>query len=32
MFSFLGASYFRAVGVSKQYGLSARWRLPDWIV
>jgi len=24
MFSFLGASYFRAVGVSKQYGLSAR--------
>jgi glucans biosynthesis protein len=24
MFSFLGASYFRAVGMSKQYGLSAR--------
>jgi glucans biosynthesis protein len=24
MFSFLGASYFRAVGASKQYGLSAR--------
>ncbi|QSA98633.1 glucan biosynthesis protein [Methylococcus sp. EFPC2] len=24
MFSFLGASYFRAVGSSKQYGLSAR--------
>jgi glucans biosynthesis protein len=24
MFAFLGASYFRAVGASKQYGLSAR--------